>query len=540
MCIIFLIFILIIKMNPSILAFNINVENIVLCDQYYNDKTTMEIPAKGFIFKRRACQNPLFFDDIEAAILTVKPTIIVITTEENKVGYFHSDFLPLEMGKLNYQELATYQYNSLNMSIYVQYTNNYNIIGYDTYQYGNNVDSLAIYCQTPYDVIAFVAITKPQSPNAISAQDTNKLITTILNQYSGYNNVTNAIIMGYIDKKEGDYNYINIINTAPSAFSIQRNETTAVIYGKYEGLMTLFDIKKRMPKILCFSWNTDKTPLCDQLHNSRTIQKRTRFFQSSPCYSPTFFTQIYQKIKEESPDIVVINTEGDLEKGTFFHQQFLKDHMKHYYLLANDKINGINTEQNPESLRMSIYIRHDMNASLDNVNATLFYKNDRTNSYITKDGVKITSKSMVKFVSTQYGLFAFMGLQFPHDFPKQNRQDAFTMMTNQLLKSNKIAYVFIMGDFASEQDEYNTLDSRPNYKLQQINEAFRSETDVTKLIYETQAWHDRILYNTVGPTSYDIVCTYYDNVFGFPMLNKNTRSQHLGIMGVYELDKVQI
>jgi hypothetical protein len=121
------------------------------------------------------------------------------------------------------------------------------------------------------------------------------------------------------------------------------------------------------------------------------------------------------------------------------------------------------------------------------------------------------------------------------------------MMTNQILKSNKINYIFIMGDFASEKEEYNTSsykvdDSMANYKIQTINEAYRRDyvSNTLKLIYEREEWHDRILYNTTGLTSYDIICTYYDNVFGFPMLNKNTASQHLGIMGVYELDKVQI
>ena len=527
-------------MNPKILAFNMNVGNTVLCDQYYNDKTTMEIPSEGIFFKRRACNNPLFFDDIEDAVRSSQPDIVAITTEEMGSGYFHSDFLPLAMQTLNYVELSTYQYNTLNMSIYVKYTNKYHVIGYDTYTYGNNVDSMAIYCQTPYDVIAFVAITQPSRSKMLSSVDANKLLGTILNQYTGYNNVTNAIIMGYIDKKEGDYNIMDIINIGPTQFSIKRNETTAVVYGKYDGLMGLFDIVAAItPKILIFSWNTDKTPLCDKLYNSNLVQKRTRFFQSSPCYSPTFFTQIYNKIKEESPDIVVINTEGDLEKGTFFHAQFLKDHMKHYYLLDNDKINGINTSSDSNSLRMSIYVRHGVSAYMDNVNASLFYKNDRTNSYIIKDGIKITSKSLVKFVNTSFGVFAFMGLEFPHTFARENRQQAFDMMTKTLLKSNKISYVFIMGDFASMgqneyQTNYNTLASNPNYRLQQINPARQA------LIYETEEWHDRILYNTMGNTTHDIVCTYYDNVYGFPMLDKKTKSQHLGIMGVYQLDKVTI
>lgn len=559
-------------MKPKILAFNINVKNTVLCDNYYNNKTTMEIPEEGFLFKRRQCKNPLFFDDIEEAIISVQPTIVVITTEEIQRGYFHSDFLPLKMQELNYVELSTYQYNALNMSIYVQYTNNFNIIGSNTYTYGNNVDSLAIYCDSPYGTIAFIALTKPNSPTNLSAMDVNKLIKIIVNQYS--NNVTNAIITGYIDKKDLVSNYIDIINVGPGKFTMEKAESTAVVYGTHEGLMTLFSISTTSPKILCFSWNTDKTPLCDQYHARPLRQSfiprdprnvRKGFFQDTLCYSPTFFTQVYDKIKEESPDIVVIHTEGDLEKGTFFHHQFLKDHMKHYYLLDNDKVTGIGTINDPEALRMSIYVRNDTNVTLDNINATLFYKNNKTNCSFTINGTKVTSKAIVKFVSTPYGVIAFMGLQFPHEYTEKERNECFNIMTNKLLASNKISYIFIMGDFSSKeafikvngeiinqdvkQFGYNELELLPNYKLKPIMESQRNNTYFNKNKYNPKfiqdnysevEWHDRIFYNTRGPTTYEIKCTYYDNVFGFPMLNSYKNSHHLGVMGVFKLDKVTI
>lgn len=543
--------------NPKILAFNMNIENVILCDQYYDNKTQHEIPSSGFLFKRHKCYNPLFFDDIIRQINYVQPILVIITTEEYQDGYFHSDFLPNNMYQLNYEELSTYKYNSINMSIYVRLdvSNECNIVGYDKYTYGN-VDSLVIYCETPYGTIACVGMIKPDTPRILDTQAVNNLINSIINQYINVENVTNVIIMGYIDNylKELNYNYINVINVGANQFTIKAEESTLIEYGKFNGLITSYEITRKSPKILCFSWNTDKTPLCDEYHKSKTVEKRVRFFQESPCFSPSFFTQIYDKIKLESPDIVVINTEGDLEKGTFFHHEFLKTHMNHYYLLDNDKITGI---ANNEALRISIYVRNDMkNVKLINLNFSLFFNN---NIATCKIGSKV-SKSIVRFVNTDYGIFAFMGLQFPHSYTQIQRNDCFKTMTQKLLSNNKISYVFIMGDFsAGSHDEislldnslindytqakllnYNELNIVPNYKLKYIGESERANYKITLDKFKVYGWHDRIFYKTVGLTTYNINCIYYDNVFGFPMLNVYTNSQHLGVMGLYELDTVVI
>ena len=172
----------------------------------------------------------------------------------------------------------------------------------------------------------------------------------------------------------------------------------------------------------------------------------------------------------------------------------------------------------------------------------------------------IVSKSIVRFINTDYGIFAFMGLQFPHNYNKIQRNECFKTMTQKLLSNNKISYVFIMGDFSAGAHtnislldkniiddyteakvlNYNELNIQPNYKLKYIGESERANYKLTLNKYQEYGWHDRIFYKSMGLTSYNINCIYYDNVFGFPMLNVYTNSQHLGVMGVYELNAVLI
>lgn len=79
------------------------------------------------------------------------------------------------------------------------------------------------------------------------------------------------------------------------------------------------------------------------------------------------------------------------------------------------------------------------------------------------------------------------------------------------------------------------VDLPANYKLKSIN-----IINPPQFEYEDHFWHDRILYKTNDVTSHDIECLYYDNVYGFPMLQQGTNSHHLGVMGVYELVPVNI
>src|SRR5579862_8451752 len=89
---------------------------------------------------------------------------------------------------------------------------------------------------------------------------------------------------------------------------------------------------KRSLKVLCFSWNTDDTPLCEgYLPNrdsgkidSELVKKHYDILgKRIPCYNPLFFEEIRGDIFFNKPDIVVITTENETEKGTYFHAEFL-------------------------------------------------------------------------------------------------------------------------------------------------------------------------------------------------------------------------
>lgn len=564
---------------PKILTFNLNVGNVILCDKYYQNMTNQLIPEEGVLFKRKACYNPLFIDDLERIITENQPEVVVITTEENVGGYFHSDFLPDFMPTIYYEELSSYQYKSVNMSIYIRIdqVSYYQVVDSDK-GVENNIDLLVQYLKTPLGYLAFIGLNKINSPAKITYEGMQKTTNSILNRYVNYSNAFASIIMGYIDRYDDNYMYYGK-NAEPSKYTLTEimNEEIQKSFGNndYNGRVNIFTFETTTPKILCFSWNTDKTPLCDEYHGMNK-GKRTRFFQDTSCYSPEFFKQIYDtkninsKVQEEQPEIVVINTEGDVENGTFFHYEFLKTHMHKYTLLDNEKITGIGDK---EALRMSIYVRNDVAEQMNiiNLNKGLF-RNNNVSSCSAKINKQVgnkapfvfenKSKALVKFVETKYGIIAFMGLQFPHDFDSERKNECLSKFTDDLLNNKQISYIFIMGDFATNSPDNDINDTtltipkilsnykegmintlRPNYKLAKIGVSQRQNyiIDDAENYQDVIGWHDRIFHKTVGDMiTNELKCIYYDNVFGYPMLDDSTNSQHLGIMGVYELKQIQM
>jgi hypothetical protein len=208
------------------------------------------------------------------------------------------------------------------------------------------------------------------------------------------------------------------------------------------------------------------------------------------CFNPLFFENIKEQINEYHPDIVVINTDGELERGTFFHHEFLKTYMKGYYLLDHEKLTGIGDH---EALRMSIYVRDDVqDVNTVNLNRRFLVNYDTFTCYNTKNN----GKALVKFVKTKYGIMAFMGYQIPKGF--NDVEHCYEQMQTNLLHSGKISYSFMMGNV--------------------------STTNIEQM--EAVEWHN---------VSHNIETLYFNTVYNDPMTK-----EHQGIMGVYELVKVNI
>lgn len=565
--------------TPKILNFNINVKDYVLCDQYYEDNTNELIPtSSGYLLKREACYNPLFFNNIKEQIDAYNPMLVCITTQEYQNDhYFHKLFLPEYMD--NYDLLSFHHKNNVYMSIYVLSTHyeDYYSIKKDDYVHGNNVYTIAQYIESPFGVIVFIGLFKQNQQVEFTEAFLNDLLDELLRIYAT-KSISFYVFSGFIDKYNINGNVLEADHVLPSQYKITEVGFLDVLFKNVVGQMVIYELKKNNTTILCFSWNTDKTPLCDQYYeNDKDMNKHVKngFFRDDECYNPLFFNDIKDQIVTSNPDIVAITTEGDVERGTFFHAEFLRRSMKgdqlNYNLLTNKKVNDIGYKQ---TLRMSIYIRYDVQADLVHPNRSFIFNNedarcniqfhnqrqvlnqiDNKMAYTTK---KISSdhisKSFVQFVEYNNEVIAFVALELLHEYNENNLNECLNKMLNKLVSSKQISYIFVMGDFsyvnnigdlyANQQYKLSALKDftegqgyyvEPNYQLQQIEISQRPQFVYQLDKYDHISWHDRIYHRTNDLTSHHIDCLYYDNVFGFPMIQKGTRSQHLGIMGVYEL-----
>lgn len=548
------------------LSFNFYTDDILYCDKIYSEDQSM-IPEKGLIFKRKSCYNPLFFRNLEFQIKDNNPELIIITTQgDNKDSYLHSDFLKNYFNNLKrkYILYAHKQFKKINMSIYIQprYENYYDYLGSDEYPLLTNINSLSISVNSIYGKLTFIGIDRGQTGN-INKQQLDVLVRNAMDAYIDQN-VNFYFIMAHlhdINNILDDY-YVDCgAHNLNTEYAITKtNDEYIETNNNHPGLITLYNITKKNPKILCFNWNTDKTPLCDKIYqNSMDKHVRERWYGSDECYNPLFFTTIEENIKLNNPDIVAISSEGDLKKGTFFHSDFLPKKMINYYLLTNDKVNDIGSE---ETMRMSIYVRNDIN-DISLVNQS-FFKHDYSECILSKYS---KSKALVKYVKTYAGIIAFTSIQIPDNTSPVKANECLLKFQKDLLNS-KLSYIFLMGDFAYPSIKIEGVDARslnidtnlyddfiykyealqyydegnyisPNYPLKPITVSMRSNYQLDEIRYEhanqipIMSWHDRIYYKVNDLTSHDIVCLTYNNVLGFPILHYN--SKHLGVIGIYEL-----
>lgn len=279
------------------------------------------------------------------------------------------------------------------------------------------------------------------------------------------------------------------------------------------------------PKVLCFSWNTDKTPLCDQYYNDK-VHYRSKWWWQDVCYKPEFFEEIKEKLKER-PDLAVFSTEGDPEKATFFHAEFLKTQMRQlgYQLLNNIKLNDIGYEHT--SIRLSIYTLNHQYYSL-NTDSFTCYKRLPT---------MLTSKAMVNLVDSPMGVIAFMSVQMDHHYDVTAIAQCMEKMQDALIH-NDVSYAFIMGDFSlpGGRPASTVWDTRlfPFTEYQEGDIIFPNYQVGRDII----AWHNRIFFIVNEMSSHDINVLSYETMHGYPMMEGD--SIHAGVLGLYQLTPVSI
>jgi hypothetical protein len=572
------------------LSFNFYTNDLLFCDKLYGDSKDI-IEEKGFLVKRKACQNPLFFNDLKKQIKENDPELIVITTHGNNKDSYLNEFLENKLYQEKYIVLAQHQFKQLNIMIFVKkiYRDYYEYLGYDEDTIANITQTIAIYIKSDFGELAFVALNRPEEySNNINQQMVTSQVKDLFERYITKNVNFYFIIThlaGYYDQNNmisdiNDYYVENGIHNKTTEYLIEKSESTVVeTQSTHDGLFTVFDVYKQNKKILCFTWNTDKTPLCnDNYLGPMDTHERKKFFSSNKCFNPIFFRKIEEQIITQNPFIVAISTEGDLEKGTFFHYEYLPKYMKNlnYFLLENDKVNNIGDAGQNDSMRLSIYLRNDiMDVGLVHINKSLFSYNETAEcnkSHFLRHDKKQKSiisktKAIAKYVITPAGVIAFASIQIPDGTSPENANTCIKKIKNDLLKSGKISYVFLMGDFTYPNTYDNDNEfiydadfyedplavkyhykykeladyeegsyTLPNYKLKSINVSQRQNFDIKEDKYEKQiSWHDRIYFKTNDLTTYTVKCNEYITVMGFPMLHEN--SHHLGVLGIYELEK---
>lgn len=332
-----------------------------------------------------------------------------------------------------------------------------------------------------------------------------------------------------------------------------------------------------MSRVLCFCWNSDRTPLCESYLENKSKSEITRpggwFNKAGSCYNPLFFDQIQVQIQQYTPVLAVFLTENDPVTGSHFHSNFLPDKMKTlgYNLLERDKYVD---QDATNSLRMSIFVRIDaISVSSVELSKGLIFNDNKFECSRTYLGAP---KALVLYVSTLFGKFAFIGVQVPRGY--NDRTICESALTAKFISGKNLDSVFLMGDFANEyivekkDVNYTTMDRfrqqsivsgfkedlvevpqqgtpgekekplipsySPAYEEVDNGGAFNVFADLAQYPYDKIeiGYHDRIFHKTLQ--GYPVVPLDYMTIVGSPMLHNDSNNpertmNHLGVLGVY-------
>jgi hypothetical protein len=345
-----------------------------------------------------------------------------------------------------------------------------------------------------------------------------------------------------------------------------------------------------MSRVLCFCWNSDRTPLCEAYLENKSKIEISRpggwFSKSGSCYNPLFFDQIQIQIEDFKPILAVFLTENDPVTGSHFHSNFLPDTMKTlgYKLLERDKYVD---QDETNSLRMSIFVRLGaMSVNSVELSKGLIFNDNKfecSRSYLG------APKALALYVSTLFGKFAFIGVQVPRGY--NDRTICMSSLENKFVKDKNLDTIFIMGDFANEyiiekkDITYANVDKlrkqsiisgykedlvdvpysdesseeppntppqlarskflvptySPAYENKFVdtdNGAINTYNDLLQYPYDKIeiGYHDRIFHKTLQ--GYPVIPVDYMTIVGSPMLHSNQNdpertSNHLGVLGIY-------
>lgn len=223
-----------------------------------------------------------------------------------------------------------------------------------------------------------------------------------------------------------------------------------------------------MSRILCFTWNTDRTPLCETYLEGKATTPIYRagglFSKSGTCFNPLFFDAIEEQLRKYTPVLAVFVTENDPVEGTHFHSNFLPDEMKNisqtlsYTLLSRDKYVD---DDNTNVLRMSIYVKAgSQNIKSVELSKGLIFNDNKLGCAGTYLG---SPKIIALYVETNFGRFAFIGIQVPRGFG--DRSICLASLESKFVTNKNLDSVFLLGDFANDY----IVDSQELLKYDEID-----------------------------------------------------------------------
>jgi hypothetical protein len=350
--------------------------------------------------------------------------------------------------------------------------------------------------------------------------------------------------------------------------------------------------------ILCFSLNTDQTPLCEAYLDYKTEDKITKsrgfFSKNTACYNPLFFDEIEQKIIQYKPDIVVFFTENDLESGSWFHSDFLIEKMKRiidpksqaaYKLLERDKYTGPDiynkNDRKETAIRMSIFIKENDGTTIKVDTNKGFFSSDENKINCNANHVKgkvsyqENVRALVLYTQNQMGKIAFIGLQYNEDAPNDSRI-CIKELEDKFIKDKNVDHVFIMGDYANTYNKNANLEGgskekslisylnsgpylsdfrrntildtyengkydkkqEPESDIKEYSEKHKSDFisnfDSTYQNNNFVGYHDRIFNKDIGSDTKKIQCLEYNIIKGFP-IHKLPNNYHYGVLGIYQV-----
>jgi hypothetical protein len=280
-------------------------------------------------------------------------------------------------------------------------------------------------------------------------------------------------------------------------------------------------------KIMIFSWNAAGLRLCETMNQSTANDARKGFkafiTAKKPCIAPNFFNDIRAAISSSNPSLVVMSTQDEDSKDSYFHSDLLPTQMTdlNYRLLKRHVLSGVGetssgapyktlkTEKvgmpSGSALRMSIYAENDVYIAITEEekkkNLAKYFSNEGQNDHTCMSQSSGTlSGAIAAYVwHPTYGRLVFIAVDFPSGTPASKITDldsyrsfrAKTLATNDLCMSsilekyvNNIAttakpnHVFLFGNFNYEIRETDKL---PHEMLDVLDKKILTSTKILEL-----------------------------------------------------------